>query len=285
MTESEVWRLLPFSAGPAHSELAAAEAMLVGLAHEPRPALRWYGAAGRALVLGSGQRLTDADGAALAAVGATLHKRASGGTAVLFVPGLFMQDIALPAAHPLRRDDVSESYRWLGAVWADALDALGVPAEPVSVAAARADSQATDALVRRACFGGISPYEVMTGGRKLVGFSQVRRRQGALLQVGVYSHWPGRALAELLALDESERADLVRRLDARVCGLGELLADLPDLERIAAAFATALARRHGIDLAPATWSAAELEARAAALPRFAPLSLDTGATAGPISAS
>lgn len=282
---SRSWRLLPTSAAPAELELASGAALLAGLEEHGRPALRWYAAREPALILGSGQKLSDIDAAACASAGVQVHRRASGGTAVLFMPGFLMQDIALPRADPLYLDDVSESYRWLGAVWADALDALGVPAEPVSVAAARADSQATDALVRRACFGGISPYEVMTGGRKLVGFSQVRRRQGALLQVGVYSHWPGRALAELLALDESERADLVRRLDARVCGLGELLADLPDLERIAAAFATALARRHGIDLAPATWSAAELEARAAALPRFAPLSLDTGATAGPISAS
>lgn len=282
---SRSWRLLPTSAAPAELELASGAALLAGLEEHGRPALRWYAAREPALILGSGQKLSDIDAAACASAGVQVHRRASGGTAVLFMPGFLMQDIALPRADPLYLDDVSESYRWLGAVWTDALDALGVPAEPVSVAAARADSQATDALVRRACFGGISPYEVMTGGRKLVGFSQVRRRQGALLQVGVYSHWPGRALAELLALDESERADLVRRLDARVCGLGELLADLPDLERIAAAFATALARRHGIDLAPATWSAAELEARAAALPRFAPLSLDTGATAGPISAS
>lgn len=282
---SRSWRLLPTSAAPAELELASGAALLAGLEEHGRPALRWYAAREPALILGSGQKLSDIDAAACASAGVQVHRRASGGTAVLFMPGFLMQDIALPRADPLYLDDVSESYRWLGAVWADALDALGVPAEPVSVAAARADSQATDALVRRACFGGISPYEVMTGGRKLVGFSQVRRRQGALLQVGVYSHWPGRALAELLALDESERADLVRRLDARVCGLGELLADLPDLERIAAAFAAALARRHGIDLAPATWSAAELEARAAALPRFAPLSLDTGATAGPISAS
>lgn len=282
---SRSWRLLPTSAAPAELELASGAALLAGLEEHGRPALRWYAAREPALILGSGQKLSDIDAAACASAGVQVHRRASGGTAVLFMPGFLMQDIALPRADPLYLDDVSESYRWLGAVWTDALDALGVPAEPVSVAAARADSQATDALVRRACFGGISPYEVMTGGRKLVGFSQVRRRQGALLQVGVYSHWPGRALAELLALDESERADLVRRLDARVCGLGELLADLPDLERIAAAFAAALARRHGIDLAPATWSAAELEARAAALPRFAPLSLDTGATAGPISAS
>ncbi len=278
MTESEVWRLLPFSAGPAHSELAAAEAMLVGLAHEPRPALRWYGAAGRALVLGSGQRLTDADGAALAAAGATLHKRASGGTAVLFVPGLLMQDIALPAAHPLRRDDVSESYRWLGELWAEALGEFGVAAELISIPAARADGGALDPLVRRACFGGRSPYEVLAGGRKLVGFSQIRRRQGALFQVGLYARWPGRELAGLLRLSADERESMVAALQARVAGLDELLPAPPATEELQAAFARALQRRHGVALAPAAWRDDELAAMEAALPRYRPV--DPGATDG-----
>jgi lipoate-protein ligase A len=267
----ERWRLLPYSEGRADEELAAAEAMLAGLAHAATPAVRWYGARCLALVIGSGQRPTEVDGEALAAAGGTLHKRASGGTAVLFVPGFLMQDIALPAGHPLRRDDVSESYAWLGAVWAEALGELGVAAEPLSIAAARADSAAADPLVRRACFGGRSPYEVLAGGRKLVGFSQIRRRPGALLQVGVYARWPGRELAALLRAPDAEREALAAGLAGRVAGLDELHPTPPAPAAVMDAFARALARRHGVELAADEWRPDEEAALAAALARYAPI--------------
>jgi lipoate-protein ligase A len=212
----------------------------------------------------------------VAAAGATLHKRGSGGTAVLFAPGFLMQDIALPAAHPLRRDDVSESYRWLGELWAEALGALGVATELIAIPTARADSAAADPLVRRACFGGRSPYELLAGGRKLVGFSQIRRRQGALFQVGLYARWPGPELARLLRLSGDEREALAAALAARVVGLDELLPAPPEPAALQAAFARALRRRHGVALEPAGWRDDELAAAAAALPRYGPI--DPGAT-------
>lgn len=280
----ERWRLLPYSAGRADEELAAAEAMLAGLAPpqgapsasaelvpRPTPAVRWYAGDQLALVIGSGQRAVEVDGAALAAAGGTLHKRASGGTAVLFVPGFLMQDIALPAGHPLRRDDVSESYAWLGAVWAEALGELGIAAEPLSIAAARADSASADPLLRRACFGGRSPYEVLAGGRKLVGFSQIRRRQGALLQVGLYAHWPGRELAALLRAPAAQREALTTALAERVVGLDELAPAPPEPGAVMEAFARTLARRHGVELVAGGWRPDEEAARIAALARYAPI--------------
>ncbi|MFQ3661878.1 MAG: ligase [Chloroflexaceae bacterium] len=265
------WRLLPYSAHPPEAELAAAEALLAGLAHTPRPALRWYGARRPALVIGSGQRLSDVDASALAAAGITLHKRASGGTAVLFVPGFLMQDIALPADHPLHQPDVSESYSWLGEMWAATLGELGIAARLVSIPEARADARALDPLARLACFGGRSPYEVLVNERKVVGFSQIRRRPGALLQVGLYTHWPGRALAALLRLPPAERESLAALLDRRVAGLAELLPEPPPPERIIAAFARALADRHGVVLTPEGWREDELATVAAAQPRYAPI--------------
>lgn len=279
----EMWRLLPYSEAPAGEELAAGEALLAGLAASGRPALRWYGARAQALVIGSGQRLHEVDGAAVAGAGATLHRRASGGTAVLFVPGFLMQDIALPLDHPLYRADVSESYAWLGALWVDALAALGVAGELVAVAAARADARGADPRVRRACFGGRSPYEVLAGGRKLVGFSQIRRRPGALFQVGVYARWPGRELAALLRLPPDERAATAAALAGRVVGLDELLPEAPPPAAIGAAFARALAARHGAALAPAPWSEDELAAARAARERFGPL--DPAATLPPAPSS
>lgn len=270
------WRRLPASAEPAEVELAAAEALLAGLAHTSQPALRWYGARRLALVIGAGQRLSEVDGAALAASGVSLHRRASGGTAVLFAPGVLMQDIALPTGHPLFLQDVSESYRWLGEVWAETLAEHGLATTLVSVAAARVDGQALDPLVRRACFGGRSPYEVLAGGRKLVGFAQLRRRPGALFQVALYTHWPGRELAALLRLAPGERATLTAALAARVTGLAEVLPVSPPVEQLSASFERVLARRHGVTLSAAGWRHDELAAISIARARYRPI--DPGAT-------
>ena len=70
---------------------------------------------------------------------------------------------------------------------------------------------ADEALVRRACFGALSPYEVALGPRKLVGLSQVRKRAGVLFQVGLPLAWDGDLLAALLAHNADERARLERR--------------------------------------------------------------------------
>ena len=268
---SDTWRLLPHSAGAAQDELAAAEALLAGLQSAPRAALRWYESPATALVIGSGQKLADVDLDACAAAGVSLHRRASGGTAVLFVPGLLMQDLALPPGHPLAIPDVSESYRWLGEVWAEALGSLGVAAEPITVPDAREDTRALDPLLRRACFAGRSPYEILAGGRKLAGFSQVRRRHGTLLQAGVYARWPGADLARLLSLAPGEAEALAAGLAARVAGLADLLPAPPAPAALMRAFAEALAARHGAEIAPDGWRDDEIAALRATAPRYAPL--------------
>ncbi|MFV9504466.1 MAG: lipoate--protein ligase family protein [Oscillochloridaceae bacterium umkhey_bin13] len=264
------WRLLPTSAGPAETELAQGEGLLVGLSHTPQPALRWYEATQPALVLGSGQR-PQLEVAWPAATDLMVHKRASGGGAVLFWPGFMMQDLVLPPGHPLYRQDVSESYRWLGEVWVATLARLGLSATLVSIAAARADRADLHPLLRRVCYAGRSPYEVMVAGRKLVGLAQTRRRQGCLFQVGLYHHWPGVALSRLLQMEPSERNWLSAAMRERVVGLDELLPTPPTLATLMDAFAVALQEHSGVTLEAADWRADELSAAAAAQSRFAAL--------------
>ena len=266
----KLWRELPTSAEPIDLELAGPSGLLAGLQAGGPPTLRWYEASRLGLVLGSGQRPAEADLAACQELGASLHKRASGGTAVLFEPGLIMQDIALPIAHPLHVGDVTESYRWLGDIWVATLASVGITTQLIGVAEARADTQALSPLERRACFGGRSPYELLAGGRKLVGFSQIRRREGAVLQVGMYTRWLPDRLAALLAMSPEERAALSARLSERVTGLTDLLPAPPTPKALRAAFAEALAAR-GISLAAADWSVAELTAQAAARERYGTL--------------
>ena len=70
-----------------------------------------------------------------------------------------------------------------------------------------------------ACFGGLSPYEVLAGGRKVVGLSQARRRQGTLLQAGVLMELDAARLARVLGGGDGLAADLA----AAAAGLRELV--------------------------------------------------------------
>lgn len=294
----EYWRCLPWSGADAALELASGSALLTGLTPladgpPPSPALRWYSVAAPALVLGAGQPLHQVDTAACQAAGVTLHRRSSGGTSVLLEPSMLMQDIALPRSHRLARSDVTESYRWLGEVWAAVLHHVGTTPHVVAVDEARSDTQALDSLTRLSCYGGRSPYEVLVGGQKVVGFAQVRRRHGILLQVGIYTHWSPAALAGLLALSPAERSSLVERLSARVAGLSRdahghwttvhqahpPAAPPTDVHTslftpLIETFAETLKVMHATVLQPAEWSTDELSARDQAYPRYAPLKQD-----------
>lgn len=271
----EYWDNLPYSADPADLQLAAGDALLAHIGgEEPRPALRWYSMSPTALILGSGQKLHEFDLHACRAASIALHRRSSGGTAVLAAPDQIMLDIALPRGHALFRHDITESYRWLGEAWMAVLQALGGQAHLLLVPEARADLHALDALTRRACYGGRSPYEVLVGGRKVIGLAQTRRRAGALLQTGIYTRWSAWGLVSLFALAPTERQDLAARLDARVAGLADVLPVAAGQElfpRVVRLFAATLRERHGIELVDAAWSNSALEARAQAAARYAAL--------------
>ena len=267
----EPWRRLPFERTTAASLLAGAEALLDGLAGTPGPVLRWSVAQYPALLLGSSQRPTEVDFAACEAAGSTVHRRRSGGTAVLVDDGMLWLDVALPSGHRLLPTDITEAYRWFGEVWATALGSLGVDCRPMPQVEARTLNAALDPAVQHACYGGVSPYEVFVGERKLVGLAQVRRRQGGLLQAGMYARWEGQRLADLLRGSLEEKTELGRLLKTRAVGLHDLIALPIPFDDVIVAWEGALADRFGVELTPAAPLPAELTATQAAEPRYAPL--------------
>src|SRR5262245_43146678 len=271
ISERHTARRLPPSAGPADIELAGGPALLAGVEQTGMPALRWYGMDPPALIVGSSQSLDEIDRAACAAAGLRIHRRRSGGGVVVSTD-MLMLDLVLPRGHSLYVDDVTESYRWIGEVWATALRDLGVDANVVSVEAARADARSLDPLVRRVCFGGLSPYEVVIGQRKLVGLAQVRRRAGMLYQAGVYRRWAPQPTTALLAAAPDERAKLERQLAARVVGLEELH-DAPSAAAVTAAVEAALARLEGFALFDDTWGDGEVAMRAMGMERYAAIGI------------
>lgn len=263
-------RVLPPSAAPAGELIASSIALLAGLEQGSVPALRWYQFDPPALLLGSSQRPHDVDLAACAAAGISVHRRRSGGGAVLS-EALLLLDLALPIGDLLYTGDVTESYRWLGEVWASALGALGITATLVDTPTARADTQGLDPLLRRVCFGGLSPYEVIVGRRKLVGLAQVRRRGGALFQAGVYLQWAPERTAALIAANAADRVALAGQLAERVAGLHSVAGGQVTADALMNALGRALEQLAGLVPTASGWTDAELQASRAAAPQHAAL--------------
>lgn len=253
----DVWRRAPLDVDEAEAQVARSVALVDGVA--PLPQLRWYWAARPALIRGVFQAPEEINAAACAARGIPVVRRRSGGTGVLAGPNLLSLDIALPPGHRLAPPDVTEAYRWLGQAWLTTMERLGirtarlVPVEEIRGAPYRPARNLPpgppvedEALVRRACFGSLSPYEVAVGPRKLVGLSQVRRRAGVLFQVGIPLVWEADLLAALLAHDAAEQDRLAVLLRARAVGLADVLAPAPPPAEIIATFEAVLATNWGV---------------------------------------
>jgi lipoate-protein ligase A len=256
----ETWRRLPFSDAPMGRQLALSEALLAECAAAGAPALRWYLPTEPALVLGNGQKPRIADLAACRAARARLYRRTSGGAAVFVNAELLSLDVVLPAGHALWTSDIVNAYRWVGAWWEEALRALGaekaraIPTEEVRAI----QPLAQDDPLRLACYGTLSPWEVVVGRRKLVGLCQVRRRPGALYQIGVYRHFDPKALGQLLDLNNTTRKTLATRLHNATVGLDQAAGRNVTHAEVMRAVEEALAHRLGARLETSDYTEREL---------------------------
>jgi lipoate-protein ligase A len=137
------------------------------------PTLRLYGWVPPSISLGQSQRIRTVDEAACRADGVDVVRRPTGGLAILHTDEL-TYSLSLPIGHPIAEGDVMTSYRRIAGAIIDTLKRLGV-----------ADASA-DAVVKEnkakspVCFEAPSDYEVIGGGKKLVGSAQWRRVDGVL---------------------------------------------------------------------------------------------------------
>lgn len=117
---------------------------------------------------------------------AELTVRESGGGAVLTGPWLVSVSVVLPPEHPWVCNGLIDSYRHLGQLHVAALKAFGVAARALPPQELpRAHEAGAVSSVNWACFGGLSPWELVNAqGRKLVGLAQRRCRTGVLLVAG-----------------------------------------------------------------------------------------------------
>ena len=174
------------------------------------PAWRLWTYAQPAVVLGLSQRALPLQGGGPDAAPSVIV-RGSGGGAVLVGPWMLSVSVALPALHPLVRGGPVASYAWLGRGIARALEEVGVRSHALSPDALRAlHASRPGTAPDWACFGSLSPWEVLAHGRKLAGLAQIRRRQGVLLAAGILLRAPPwAALCERLGRPREDAARLL----------------------------------------------------------------------------
>jgi lipoyl(octanoyl) transferase len=258
------WRLLETGSRPGAWNMAC-DAALLAAAELPDfpPTLRLFGWDPPAVSLGHHQPdLSAGEMALLQAHGVEWVRRPTGGRAVYHGPR--HEELTYSVVVPLPSVELGgtlvDSCRRIHEAIAGSLSALGAdvtlaPKRPGSASAGRSSRGGATRPVRptsrRACFDATAPWEIESGGRKLVGSAQ-RRSRAALLQHGsiplagrssiLAALWPG-------SLDP-DRATTVSDAAGRAVGFEELA------ESARAAFEATL----GIELEPGALAGRELAA-------------------------
>jgi len=158
----------------------------------------WMQPEDTAIVLGSRQSPDIVDTAECARLGIGVVKRWSGGGAVLVVPDqlVWVDIVAPPGGVPNDvPNDVRASMLWAGEMWRRALMPFVGEGRELTVHAGSMVATPWSDLV---CFAGLGPGEVLLDGRKLVGLSQRRTRNGVRIQGTLYTAPPAIDLARLL---------------------------------------------------------------------------------------
>ncbi len=238
------WHVLPLTIADQQRHIEQSETLLSTVSAGGPPTLYWSMAESQGLVLGFSQKHAILNPAALVALQLPVYQRRAGGGAVLVGSHLLSLDVMLPADHPLVLPDLVESYRWLGEAWVAALAQFDIRARAISPAEAHEqrallkhdETSERESILRRACYGSYSPYEVVVGQRKVVGLDMIRRRVGTLLQAGVLLHWETGTLAQLLGHTPEEETLLREGLLERTVGLDTLVGRSITPQEVIAAF-------------------------------------------------
>lgn len=120
-------------------------------------------------------------------------------------PGeLLWVDVDLGATDALWDDDVGRSFLWLGRVWAAALKKVGVAGASVWEGGLRCGPAG-----RALCFAGLGPGEVSVAGRKVVGISQRRTREGTRFHCAALLRWSPLPLARAMGVPEAAWPELL----------------------------------------------------------------------------
>jgi len=139
-------------------------------------------------------------------------RRQSGGGAVLVRPGAqAWVDVFIPRGDPRFRDDVLESFAFLGRAWMAGLaGAIGAPLASLTMVTGRPEKAMPWSA--KVCFAGRGAGEILLEDRKVVGISQRRDRSGAWFHSMAMLDFDPGELPGLLDLTEEDRHDASERL-------------------------------------------------------------------------
>lgn len=189
--------------------MAIDEAIALAVAeHLVPPTLRFYAWDPPCVSLGRHQSLSAVNVPRCVELGYDIVRRPTGGRAILHTDELTYSVVA-PTDHPLMAGLVLDVYLRLAEGLVAGLQWLGVPADPAP------GTSRPGPDVSAACFEVPSAYEIVSGGKKLLGSAQ-NRRSGFVLQHGSL---PLRGdltrLVDCLALSGETERDVLR------CSLSE----------------------------------------------------------------
>ncbi len=254
---TRVWRLLITPPQPGAWNMAIDQAIAELYPTLQRPTLRLYRWAPPCLSLGVAQRLhRDVDVAACMARGIDIVRRPTGGRAILHDREVTYAIVTAANDALVDRGTIARSYLAISEALLAGLRRLGIKPE---LAPRPAHPRGKSA----ACFDEPGQYEIIVGGRKLVGSAQARMG-GVLLQHGsILLHADTRALAAVLRLPPSLAGTA---LDDHLIAMDQALGAAPSYESVVESLVRGFESCWPVRFEPGELTQAE-QARAAELVR------------------
>lgn len=256
------WRFLDTGFQNGAENMAIDEALLRGVVEETTPpTVRVFGWAPPTVSTGHSQDVSrELDLEACGRAGFGVVRRPTGGRAVLHAGELTYSVVGRSGEEPLG-GAIMETYLAISSALVEGLSLLGIDAdlEQTSTPGRPRGEQATPP-----CFASAGRFEVVVGGRKLIGSAQ-RRMSGAVLQHGSLlidaSHT---GIADVMRIETARRNGVRRLLAERTTDLESLTGRAIRFQEVARAVKLGFERAWGIELESGSLSKVE-EERASSL--------------------
>ncbi len=239
--DNHTWRLLITPPARGAWNMAVDEALLMAVGREESlPTLRLYAWEPACLSLGYAQPYRDVDALRLHSHGWDVVRRMTGGRAILHIDEL-TYSVTAPPHEPRVQGSVLESYQRLAQALMLALHTLGLP---VSM---ETDAPPANAEKGPVCFEVPSAYEIVIGGKKLVGSAQARKRLGVLQHGTLPLHGDLTRITQALNFaDEEARREAGRKLLDHATTAQTVTGRVIPFETAAQAFVSAFESQLGI---------------------------------------